>query len=309
MKPDHGQRYARVCAITRRAGVVAVLAALFLAEGSFMDAQGIHGGAPSPPPPTTGAAARVGPTRIAAHRGGALLWPENSLFAFRNALGLGLDLLETDVHLTADGEIVVLHDATLDRTTTATGSVSAVPLAQLAAVRLKARDGGVTGEAVPTLAQVLDLVRPSPAELLLEIKVGADRQRYPGIEEKVLALLRRRDMLGRTVIMAFEPETVRRVRELVREARTLLLIGRGRVQRDRVSPAEAIERAKEVGAGALGISHRLIDADVAAAIRRARILLAAWTVNDEGDIRRVLALGVDIVISDRPDLAKRLTGQ
>jgi glycerophosphoryl diester phosphodiesterase len=255
-------------------------------------------------------AATGGTARVAAHRGGSLLWPENSLLAFRNAIALGVELLETDVHLTADGEAVVLHDPTLDRTTTGRGAVRDLRLGDLAAVRLRAADGTPTGETIPTLAQVLDLVAGAPGVgLLLEIKVDAARGRYPGIEEKTLALVRARGLLERTPIMAFQPETVRRLRELEPAARTVLLVSRGRTERERASPAEAVRLTREAGAAWLGINHRLLDADVVAAARRAGVGVAAWTVNQEADIRRVLDLGVDVVISDRPDLALRLTGR
>ena len=79
-------------------------------------------------------------TRIAAHRGGAALAPENSLAAFRNAIALGADALEFDVHLTANGELVVIHDAALERTTTGIGAVADATLAELHALRLKSRD-------------------------------------------------------------------------------------------------------------------------------------------------------------------------
>jgi len=245
-------------------------------------------------------------TRIAAHRGGAALWPENSLLAFRSALTLGVDALELDLHLTADGEVVVLHDPTLERTSTGRGAVRDARLADLTSVRLKTREGGETAERVPTFAQVLDLVAQSSSELLPEIKVDAHRQRYDGIEEKVLALIRARGLMARTTIQAFQANTIRRLRELEPTARTMLLVGRGDVERDRARPAEAVRRARELGATDLGMNHRLIDADVVAAARAAGIRLAAWTVNDESDIRRMIDLGVDLVMSDRPDLAKRL---
>ena len=248
--------------------------------------------------------------QVAAHRGGALLWPENSLLAFRNAIALGVDMLETDVHLTADDEVVVLHDPTLDRTTTGRGAVRDARLADLAPLRLRAADGTPSGEPIPTLAQVLDLVATARGVgLLLEIKVDARRGRYPGIEEKALALVRARGLLDRTPIMAFQPETVRRVRELEPAARTVLLVSRGRTERERADPSEAVRLAQEAGAAWLGINHRLLDADVVAAARRAGVKVAAWTVDHEGDIRRVLDLGVDVVISDRPDLALRLAGR
>ena len=245
--------------------------------------------------------------RIAAHRGGARLWPENSLLAFRGALGLGVDFVETDVHLTADGEPVVIHDPTLERTTTGAGAVRAARLADLAPLRLKGADGAPTAEPVPTLAQLLDVLAPARVELLLEIKVGAARERYAGIEETVLGLLRARGLHDRTIVMAFEPETLARVRALDPTVRTALLIGGRRAGRP--TPDQIVESARRVGATHLGLNHRLVDADVVAAARRVGMPLNAWTVNEEADLHRVLALGVDVVISDRPDLATRLLGR
>src|SRR3989304_8217888 len=93
--------------------------------------------------------ARAVGTLLAAHRGGAQLWPENSLFAFRNAIALGANFLEFDVHLSRDGQGVVIHDPTLERTTTGTGAVSDRTLAELRTLRLKDRGGKVTTEALP----------------------------------------------------------------------------------------------------------------------------------------------------------------
>lgn len=246
---------------------------------------------------------------VAAHRGGSLLWPENSLLAFRNALALGVDYLETDVHLTADGEVVVIHDPTLERTTTRSGAVRDLALTDVTAARLRGLDGAPTAETVPTLAALLDLSRAAWAELLLEIKVDANRQRYAGIEEKVLDLVRARGLASRTIVMAFHRETIRRIRELDPSIRTTLLAGRGEVQRDRVRPAEFVKQSVEVGAAVLGIDHRLIDADVVSAARKSGVRVAAWTVNEEPDIRRAIDLGADVLITDRPDLALRLVGR
>jgi glycerophosphoryl diester phosphodiesterase len=261
-------------------------------------------------PPLAELAGGAGPApRVAAHRGGALLWPENSLLAFANALALGADLLELDVHLTADGEVVVIHDPTLERTTTGRGPVREQRLADLAPLRLRARDGTVTAEPVPTLGQVLDLLAPSRAELLLEVKVDDRKHRYPGIEGKVLAALRERGLAARTFVMAFEAPTVARVRELDADIRTVLLVARGQVEPSRTSAEEVARWVRDVKATALGIDYRRLDAPVVAAARRAGLTVATWTVNAEADIRQVIGLGVDIVISDRPDLALRLSGR
>jgi len=253
----------------------------------------------------TPAAAQSAPL-IAAHRGGAALWPENSLLAFRNALALGVDLLELDVHLSADGEVVVLHDATLDRTTTGHGPVREATTATLASLRLRARDGHVTDEPIPTLAQVLDLAAPTRVGVLPEIKVGADGRRYPGIEEQVLALLGARGLLARATVQAFAPETIRRLRELAPGVRTMLLVGRARVERERVTPATAVQWTVDAGATDLGIDHRLVDRGVVDAARKASVRLAVWTVNDETDMRRLIDLGVDAIMTDRPDRLRRL---
>ncbi len=237
---------------------------------------------------------------VAAHRGGGALWPENSLLAFRNALALGVDFLETDVHLTGDGEVVVVHDETLDRTTTGHGAVRDVKLPDLMSVRLKAADGTVTSEPVPTLRELLDLLRPASARLLLEIKVGPAREPYAGIEEKVLTLVRDAGLQDRVVVMAFEDDTLRRVRALDPKTRTLLLVSARRAER--AAPREIVRWATAVGASDLGIDHHALTSDLVAIARAQRMRVAAWTVNDADDIRRVLRLGADIVISDRPDL-------
>jgi glycerophosphoryl diester phosphodiesterase len=256
------------------------------------------------------AAATAGPAvQVAAHRGGALLWPENGLTAFTSSLAMGADYLELDVHLTADGEVVVIHDPTLDRTTTRTGPVSSVKLAELAGTRLRARDGSAAADAVPTLAQVLDVLRPGAAQLLLEIKVDIARQSYPGIEDKALALVNARGLRDRVLLMAFEEPTLRRVRALDPTIRTVLLVSRGRVERQRAAPADVVRWAKDVGATHLGVDFRAVDAPLVAAARTAGLGIAAWTVNEEADIRRIVDLAVDVVISDRPDLALTIAGR
>src|SRR5690349_20461223 len=150
---------------------------------------------------------------FAAHRGGAALWPENSLLAFRNALALGTDYLELDVHLTRDGEVVVIHDPTLDRTITGHGPVRERTLAELGSWRLKDKDGAVVDEPIPTLDEVVALAAAGKRQMLLEIKPDDRRRRYPGIEEKVFAVLDRHHYTPSAVVMAFEAETWRRVRE------------------------------------------------------------------------------------------------
>lgn len=250
---------------------------------------------------------RLAAARVAAHRGGAQLGPENSLGAFRDAVALGVDYVEADVHRAADGGVVVLHDATLDRTTTGRGAVRTATRASLGSLRLRDPMGTATDEAVPSLDELLSLLAASGAGLLLEIKVDERGKRYPGIEEEVITLLRGRHLVPRTVVMAFEPDTVARVRELDPALRTVLLVGFPLARRRQA--AAGVQRAAALGTWGIGLQHRLVDAEVVAAGQRAGLVLAAWTVNEVADLRRLIGLGADILISDRPALALRELGR
>jgi glycerophosphoryl diester phosphodiesterase len=245
-------------------------------------------------------------TRIAAHRGGAALWPENSLLAFRNAIALGSDLLELDVHLARDGAVAVIHDASVERTTDGAGAVGSMTAADLRRLRLKGPDGAPTAEAVPLLADVLAVVAPTAAGLLVEVKGPAWSVRYDGLEERVLAALAGAGLESRATIMAFNPDVIARVRALAPRTRTTLLVSHGAVDRAGVRPEATVDWAIAAGVTDVGIEHTLIDQTVAAAARAARLLLGAWTVNEEAAMRRMLALGVDVLTTDRPDVAVRL---
>jgi hypothetical protein len=119
--------------------------------------------------------------RIIGHRGARNLWPENSIGGFRNALALGVDGIELDVHPSADGVLVVIHDPTLERTTGGTGPVAARTAAALGATRLEGGDG----EGVPTLDAVLDLLAGSGIELHIELKNDAANRPYPALPQRV----------------------------------------------------------------------------------------------------------------------------
>ena len=256
--------------------------------------------------------AGAGPARagasvlFAAHRGGSLLWPENSLLAFGRAAGLGADFLEFDVHLSRDGEPVVIHDATLDRTTTGRGPVRERTLAELKALRLKDSGGAVTAETVPSLDEVVGLATRGTRQMLLEIKVDERKQRYPGIEEKVLAVLDRHAMAASTVVMAFEADTWRRVRQLRPEIRTAALYSPRMVETTAGGLAGVMDEVRKAGVALIGLHQALVNGDTVALARKTGLGLGVWTVNERDAIRRFIDLGVGVVITDRPDWAREL---
>jgi glycerophosphoryl diester phosphodiesterase len=244
---------------------------------------------------------------FAAHRGGAALWPENSLLAFGHALALGADYLELDVHLSRDGQVMVIHDATLERTTTGSGPVRERTAAELGALFLKDRSGAVTAESVPTLDQVVTLAAAGKRQMLLEIKTDEKRRRYPDIEEKVFAVLDRYRFTPFAIVMSFEGETWRRLRQLRPDARV------GALYSARMLPATGIElelaSLRQAGVGFVGLEQRMVTADVARQARLAGLTLGVWTVNERDAIERFVGHGVGVVITDRPDLAKAVLGR
>ncbi|WP_052214749.1 glycerophosphodiester phosphodiesterase family protein [Belnapia sp. F-4-1] len=247
------------------------------------------------------AAGRIG-TEIASHRGGAILWPENSLLAFRQALSLPAEQLEIDVHLTADGEVAVIHDATLDRTTDGTGPVRAQPMAALRRLRLK----GTDGEGVPGLAEVVALVKQAGRVLRLEIKADGTGRPYPGLVPACLAVLDAGGIRGRTVLMSFEPMTVAAAAAAGGFQRLVLLMG-SRPWHG-MGPEGAIALARACHAEELGLTIADWDEASVAALRDAGLGVSAWGTNDESSIRRGFALGMDAIATDDPPLALRLRG-
>jgi glycerophosphoryl diester phosphodiesterase len=240
-------------------------------------------------------------TQIASHRGGAILWPENSPTAFRHTAALPVEQVEFDVHLSADGEVVVIHDPLLDRTTEARGPVAALPLAALRQVRLK----GTAGECIPTLAEVAALFRPTPLVLRMELKAGADGLPYPGLLRKCAAILAEAGMLERTVVTSFRlPLAAEAVADERFGSRAIWLVSRHGL-RD-AGLEGVVGAALASGVPAIGLHSADCDAAAVAACRRAHLAIGAWAVNGAEETRRALALGVDVFTTDDPVAALSL---
>jgi glycerophosphoryl diester phosphodiesterase len=158
----------------------------------------------------------AGPVQVIAHRGGTVHAPENTLAAFRAAIEKGASWLEFDVQMTRDGELVVIHDVTVNRTTDGTGAVRDMTLAQI-----RALDAGA-GERVPTLAEVVALARAHGVGILPETKAA---HLYPGVEAKLVDELLVEGYLDRSVIQSFDAASLERLRSLAPYARTCALYG------------------------------------------------------------------------------------
>jgi glycerophosphoryl diester phosphodiesterase len=243
---------------------------------------------------------------IVAHRGGAGLWPENSLLAYRNAMALGVDFLECDVHLTKDGAVAVIHDPTLERTTNGQGKVATQTLAELSRVRLRDRSGVLAEERIPLLDDLAELVRGQNVGLFVEIKSEQTYSRYPGLEEAVLRILHRDHLIPRVRIVSFDLETLHEVRSLHDTVQTGGLFSTKGLTRSGWTLSEALQCLVPLGCALVGLEFPLVDQRAVEECRRLGLGTAAWTVNDPDEMERLSRLGIDALITDRPDLAQAL---
>jgi glycerophosphoryl diester phosphodiesterase len=241
-----------------------------------------------------------------AHRGGSRLRPENTLAAFDHAMTLGVDGLECDVHLSVDGEVVVIHDDTLDRTTDATGPVSARTADELAQVdagfHFRAREAGPPQEhvGVPRLADVLG--RYARVPVIVEIK-GDDVE----LARRTVALVRTLKAEGRVILAGFSQAVLAEARRLAPELATSA--SRSEVQavftRSHfwLPAAPTPARVFQVPFRVKG--RELFGRRFVRTVKGQGTPVHAWVIDDPDDMTRLIAMGVTGLISDRPDLAVR----
>lgn len=226
-----------------------------------------------------------------AHRGASGRAPENTHAAFAAALALGAGAIELDCQLSADGELVVIHDETLDRTTDGRGPVGDRTWQELA--RLDAGSwfaAAYAGERIPRLAEVIEQVRRR-ALLNVEIKSARDLGR---IEAKLIALVLDMDATREVVFSSFHWEALRRLRAAAPWARLGVLC-------DDDPRRGGLALAVELRGEAVIPGRRWVDGRVVAEAHARGFGVWVWTVNEPGEMRRLLALGVDAIFSDWPE--------
>ena len=227
-------------------------------------------------------------TVVIAHRGASGTCPENTLAAFRRAAALGAGMVELDVQLTRDGEVVVIHDATLERTTDGHGPVRHRTLGEIRALDAGAWFGpSFRGEVVPTLAEVLATF---PHVVNVELKpCGAD-----GLEPSALAVVEGAGALDRVVFSSFDGAALERLRACSVRA-TLAVLW----EYDPVP--EAVRRARRVAARALHLRKEAATPEALAIAAAADLLVRVWTVNAPAEFTRLAAAGVAGIFTDHPE--------
>lgn len=246
---------------------------------------------------------------IMAHRGARNLWPENSRLGFRQVLEQGFEAVEFDLHLTDEGEVVVMHDATLDRTTDATGLTRHLTRTSRRRLRLKGEDGGYIDEGVMTFDELLDLFEPYPkVRLYVELKADETYTPYKGLVEKVIAALRARDMADRACLHSFDLAVVAQVRDLAPEVERMVSIDRPWAEKQ--GGLEAFIEKAEAMVDVIGIHHSLFEAELP--MIKAKLGLdrcSVWTLNEPALIRRIKAIGPKWMVSDDPILARAILAE
>ena len=229
-----------------------------------------------------------------AHRGFPTAAPENTPASFSRALDLSPEMLECDVRRTQDGRVVVIHDATVDRTTDGLGEVAHMTLDEV-----KRLDAGswfaqeFAGERIPTLEEVLDLVCDR-ARLVVEIK-------EEGLEDRVVEIAREMGCADRVLIASFHHHIGVRMpflNEDIPFVPLVMLEG----QADEVTATRVADEAANVNGRMLGVNYRSITPALLRATHAANLKLMAWTVDEEEAIRAMAETGVDAIASNRLDL-------
>jgi glycerophosphoryl diester phosphodiesterase len=256
----------------------------------------------------------AGGVLVIAHRGGAGLWPENTLYAFERAAAIGVDIIETDLRATADGELVIFHDEHVGRTTDGTGRVAAMTLAELKKLDAAFRwspDGGRTfplrggGVTVPTLREVF--------AALPNMRFNIEpKQAEPPLAAPLCRAIREQGVADRVLVGAFSGSTLGEFRrecpEVATSASTDEVLGFLAMQRAGLDnayspPMQALQVPVRAG------SMRVLTRDFVEAAHGRKLRVHAWTVNTEEEMRSLIDLGVDGIMTDYPEKLLTLLGR
>jgi glycerophosphoryl diester phosphodiesterase len=234
-----------------------------------------------------------------AHRGASGHAPENTMASFRLAVEMGAKFIETDLQLTRDAKIIAMHDPTVDRTTNGRGRISKMSLVELrgldAGVKFLSVDGkSYKGERVPTLDEILEFARTVDVTFYLEMK---ESQGW-GFEQSLVGALRRADAMNRAVAISFDSEKLATIKRIEPQLTTGFLVEKPTTQ--------MIEKAVALGAKQFLPRADRISPELIAVAHRANLPVVVWTVNEIEDMRAVIALGVNGIISDYPDRLRGL---
>lgn len=229
-----------------------------------------------------------------AHRGASGLAPENTLRAFSKAFEIGVDGVELDVRGTLDGELVVLHDQSLDRTTDRTGCIHEMSLTEIREADAGSWFGAsFIGEKVPTLVESLDLIKRA-AITVLEVK-----DEWVSVE--VVRAIHYTQSVSSVIVISFHASVLSEVRSIDPRIPTGFLTSGNTKANQPEQAIDLIQTTCEIGASTLNVKHEMLDARFAWDVRRRGVNLWAWTVDDVVKMQQLVKFGVQGITSNFPD--------
>lgn len=241
---------------------------------------------------------------VHAHRGASAYAPENTLPAFRLAMEMGADGFENDIHLTRDKVFVVSHDDSIARCSDGQGLIQDMTLGDLRAFDFgRSFSEDFAGTPIPTLDDVLELTHGMD---ILNIELKGPLPEGQDVDEALTILyrsLQKYQCISRTILSTFLHDWAKRLKELFPDLRTGLLYGQS------CTPEETLSLAKTYRADAVHPALGGVTPEIVAACRKEGILVNVWTVDAPGDIDKAIALQVDGIITNKPDLVLRALGR
>lgn len=243
---------------------------------------------------------------VIAHRGISGRYPENTLLAFQRALEAGADWIETDVRTSTDGVVFISHDSTAERCTDGHGLFSTMSLAQI-----KQLDAGsymgtqFVGERIPTLEEALDFIGDGRIRLCIEIK-GQDTGDYLRTAWGTVSLLKKRNYLRHVVISSFNHETLRTIKTWEPLIATSL---DPEPQDGSLSPWELCQQVLGFNINAMQHTYQTLTPALIDEAHQHGFSLWTWTVNEPDDMRRMVEMGVDAIMTDYADVLRGIVDE
>lgn len=234
--------------------------------------------------------------KIFAHRGYSGKYPENTMIAFKKALECGVDGIELDVQLTKDGEVVIIHDETIDRTTTGKGFVVDYTYEELEKFDASFKFKDLGFNKIPTLREYFQLVKDYDIVTNVELKTGINK--YLGIEEKVWELIKEYNLEEKVIISSFNHFSVMRMKKIAPQLKYGFL-----------SEDWIIDAGKYTHSHGVQCYHPRFNnlvPDVIKELKKYNLEINTWTVNLEEDMRYLYSNNIDVIITNYPELAQEI---
>lgn len=234
--------------------------------------------------------------KIFAHRGYSGKYPENTMIAFKKALECGVDGIELDVQLTKDGEVVIIHDETIDRTTTGKGFVVDYTYEELEKFDASFKFKDLGFNKIPTLREYFQLVKDYDIVTNVELKTGINE--YLGIEEKVWELIKEYNLEEKVIISSFNHFSVMRMKKIAPQLKYGFL-----------SEDWIIDAGKYTHSHGVQCYHPRFNnlvPEVIEELKKYNLEINTWTVNLEEDMRYLYSNNIDVIITNYPELAQEI---